>query len=48
MNGDLSFLVFLLAGPFCILFTVIALLTYGKWQRGGIERGPQIPTREDP
>lgn len=48
MNGDLSFLVFLLAGPFCILFTVIALLTYGKWQRGDLERGPQIPTHEDP
>lgn len=48
LKGDLGFLVFLLAGPFCILFSVIALLTYGKWQRGENRRGPQIPTGEDP
>ena len=33
MKGDIGFFVFLLAGPFCILFTVIALLTFGapRW-----------------
>ena len=48
VKDDIGFLVFLLAGPFCILFTVIALLTFGKWQRGDAKRGPQIPTGEDP
>ena len=32
VKGDLGFLVFLLAGPFCLLLIAIALTTFGKWR----------------
>lgn len=34
VNGDTGFLVFLLAGPFCLLLVAICLKTFGKWTRG--------------
>jgi hypothetical protein len=34
VKGDLGFLVFLLAGPFCLLFIAIALKTFGEWRWG--------------
>ena len=34
VEGDLGFLVFLLAGPFCLLLVAICLKTFVKWTRG--------------